>query len=117
MSCEPFTGLVQFCRPPAARRKAWRGVARQELREEGRGEGREERVRLLQLERVELPTPSSSVPSLGCARVASGGLGCARMASGGLERPRISSETPTFDVLERLEELENPKGKAERGEG
>jgi len=45
--------------PPSCR--PWRGVARRELREEGRGEGREERVRLLQLEWVERPTPSSSV--------------------------------------------------------
>jgi len=37
MSCVPFTGLAQFCRPPAARGKTWRGVARKELREEGRG--------------------------------------------------------------------------------
>ena len=59
MSCVPFTGLAQFCRPPAARGHAWRGVTRKELREEGR----EERVRLLQLERVERPTPSSSVPT------------------------------------------------------
>jgi len=57
MSCVPFTGLAQFCRTPAARGKTWRGVARKELREEGRGERREERVRSLQLERVERPTP------------------------------------------------------------
>ena len=44
---------------------AWRGVARKELREEGR----EERARLLQLERVERPTLSSSVPSQGLGLV------------------------------------------------
>ena len=99
MSCEPFTGLVQFCRPPAARRKAWRGVARQELREEGRGEGREERVRLLQLERVELPTPSSSVPSLGCARVASGALGLSQVGSKDQQSPQRHPPSTFWSAL------------------
>ena len=44
----------------------------------------------------------------------SGGVGCARVGSDGLERPSISSETPTFDVLERFE---GRKGGAGRGIG
>ena len=119
MSCVPLSGLAQFCRPPAARGKAWRGVARKELREEGRGEGREERVRLLQLERVELPTPSSIVPSLGCTRVASGGLGGAQVASGALGWPQVGSNDQASPQSHPPSTLWSAfrGGKAERGGG